>query len=1101
MGTRIEILKDGLWQIMTLQSKRALRYNAVINKIGKVDTREISHSNTFSIPKIDNNIRILGLEVGNQARLAKALNTKYPAKYYIEDKLLRVGFVVINNTLDDVININFIDESLSIVDFWGSMSFKDLLLFESVQKPADYQAAIDEMRNYDASFNSPLQPLSEVGTRGYKLAEFPNTLNTVGDDFQINANEQRVDDTFNPYQSRPIFNAKAILDLAVESFGYTPIYDDTVNLEKIEKTYIVGSDLAGDDLEDGGFLTFQNQYWCYIGQRGNEVNWQETNPVWAEGAEHEQIYDYLQDDRITPYSNASRPADIPGWFTPAKFHDGPYINKYCIIRPTILDSTVGQIVYTDTFQDKNGSPTSSVGRTNFFAAYAIWMNSAGTAPIFVELDAPDDPDSNATEWFIDKSDLQNTPPGAGDFVGIIAGYNANERPRNARDSNGNLITLQISNGVVVSDYWVYGTPFYTYTESVLPTDIITFDDHNQYIADQLDLTFGAPTNKIKALVSGIAQKESILIDINTQDKEVKFFSYELYAVKRVLGDFVDWSDYLLKGNRMSYNTNYGNNYGKVNEISLNTPYKGNIYRYNLNNAFDDVKYKDVAKNQVQLFKDVSKAIKVNYTNSPYVEFSTSGLSMVEVEGEITNFTQTRFDASTQGTIPSVAQVVNVNYSTISRSIQEWYNLINTSIKVDAQFLLPVQEVSNFRLDTPVYVEELGGYYIVEEISEYTDSYTPVTCKLIKINLSDETILDLRTIILNSTLTDSTDVTTAQIDSAYTVTGVLPNTLDIYYQFTDSVGTDIGSPTIVSLPVTASGNAPTFNITKSTTDIQYIKVYILDDTGLQSNVETFEISRYINPGFTIDLDITQTFENVNENDFDLTYQANGFTPTELRLGMLLSTISPQDGTTFSLQPTEEGNYTGNYGPNTDNPNGNVQADPDGTLLASPSGVYSTEANKDSTRDKWRIYYVHDPIQLVFSEAIAVYIESGQDALYRITNGASGSAPDFTFTLDQAPSPVNGYEIKATPSRDYSLGIRAETEPEEASNWIFTIIDESRGFPESKSFRISHTVGSGLGLEQIQYTFDASNSIIAKPGTYRAKFTYDTFHSGWVNFTIV
>ena len=110
-STRLEIEKDGIFISLKLGKEIDIKYNNVINKIGKVDTREISHSNTFSIPYIHHNIEALGLNVFNTTDLAIGLNQKYPAKYYKEGTLLQEGFVVINNT-EGSIKLNFIDEGV-----------------------------------------------------------------------------------------------------------------------------------------------------------------------------------------------------------------------------------------------------------------------------------------------------------------------------------------------------------------------------------------------------------------------------------------------------------------------------------------------------------------------------------------------------------------------------------------------------------------------------------------------------------------------------------------------------------------------------------------------------------------------------------------------------------------------------------------------------------------------------------------------------------------------------------------------------------------------------------------------------------------------------
>ena len=107
MGTRIEIYKDGEWQQLILSNKRAIKYNVVINKIGKISTREISHTNTFSLPDFHQNRKSLGLNTFNVRDLAKAMNTKYECKYYVEDKVIQEGYLVINNTNNGLINVNF----------------------------------------------------------------------------------------------------------------------------------------------------------------------------------------------------------------------------------------------------------------------------------------------------------------------------------------------------------------------------------------------------------------------------------------------------------------------------------------------------------------------------------------------------------------------------------------------------------------------------------------------------------------------------------------------------------------------------------------------------------------------------------------------------------------------------------------------------------------------------------------------------------------------------------------------------------------------------------------------------------------------------------
>ena len=121
----------------------------VINKIGKVDVREISHSNTFSIPYVSQNIDALGLNDFNVHELAVSLNKKYDAKYYKEGILLQVGYIVVNGSNGDNINLNFIDGALELTQIWGSTPYIDLLRSGNPSIPEDYQTLIEEMRGYE----------------------------------------------------------------------------------------------------------------------------------------------------------------------------------------------------------------------------------------------------------------------------------------------------------------------------------------------------------------------------------------------------------------------------------------------------------------------------------------------------------------------------------------------------------------------------------------------------------------------------------------------------------------------------------------------------------------------------------------------------------------------------------------------------------------------------------------------------------------------------------------------------------------------------------------------------------------------------------------
>jgi len=133
-NTRIEFFKNGVWSDLILKEDKAIKYNVVINKIGSMAKREISHSNTFELPYIHHNIQALGINVFNKTDLAKAFNSRYLARYYVNDKLAQKGYLIINNTNNGTINVNFIDEALEILENWGSENPELIgFIFDSVK--------------------------------------------------------------------------------------------------------------------------------------------------------------------------------------------------------------------------------------------------------------------------------------------------------------------------------------------------------------------------------------------------------------------------------------------------------------------------------------------------------------------------------------------------------------------------------------------------------------------------------------------------------------------------------------------------------------------------------------------------------------------------------------------------------------------------------------------------------------------------------------------------------------------------------------------------------------------------------------------------------
>ena len=794
MDTRIEIFKDELWQPLRLTEDAAIKYNAVINKVGKVATREISHTNTFSLPYVHQNLQALGLNLFNPLDLAKAMNAKYIAKYYVEGKLLQSGFLVINNTNDGVIKVNFIDESLSITARWGSTSFRELLQDDLIEFSADYATAISEMRNYNMTKLAQLTPLPQIGTRGYNLCLFPNNLNTIGDKFQIDANDLRQDDVFNPYQSRPIFNVKSLFDLATTSYGYTPEYDPSVDWYLLERTYIVNNGQGENGVENNGFET------TFHPTTNRSEPWLNSYSPFFTSWTLQTMFTYS--------STASlKPNDIPHWVEPLIYiggsvgDQGPWMDKYTVFVPDTSSGNVGTLLF-------KGNYNQTYGGIERFFFISLWKNATPGGDMIYEIF--DESTASAfitkgTDYQIDvtlnKSFFDTVPAGAGALIGVMFSYGKDGITR----FEGNITNMSVD-------------------ETYLPEGVVAFDKYGQFLPDVVDLAYNAPSDSIKNLISGVMHKEGILMDINNSTKVVKFFNYGEYEQQREDGNYLDWSKYLLKYDAFKHNTDYGSQYAKKNRIGLTSPYKGNFFDIALDNQGLDSKYKDFKENYVSLYKDVSNVVEVNNTITPYFEYTNEGLGLVEYDGTLGTLEQERADGTSHGFFTGLAQLANVNYARIPDGVKWWYELVDEAIRVEAKFLLPVDVIKQLDLSQPVYIDELGGFYIPEEIKEYVDGSRPVAVKLIKL------LEDFRGLIeyaANATPQITLSTSSVQPTAPTTTYGMSAIVSFIDY-------TPANNSTIVFTKLTGSGGSPVTPTNAYTSTVSPVSPYINLQTLITSS---------------------------------------------------------------------------------------------------------------------------------------------------------------------------------------------------------------------------------------------------------------------------
>ena len=379
------------------------------------------------------------------------------------------------------------------------------------------------------------------------------------------------------------------------------------------------------------------------------------------------------------------------------------------------------------------------------------------------------------------------------------------------------------------------------------------------------------------------------MDVNVDKKEVYFFSYLKYIRQKLNGIYKDWSKYLLEYNNPKFNTNYGNNYAILNKIGLSNPYPGNFTSIILGTQYANLsKFKEYHENFVKQFKDVKSVVKILNPDSPYTEYTTSGAALVALDDKTTigDLTQIRWDKTPQGTLTNLTPIHNVNYFQAPDGVFEWYSLIDGSIKCEPSFLLPLDEIINLDLSIPVYLEQLGGYYIIEEVKEYIDSKTIVKVSLIK--LPGDPYIEPVVV---------PDQPSGEAAINYTAQGVAPNALLFeflwraiytvsfvnytptaatwYLEKVDEFGVDLGPVIQQSVALSTGNGFVIFNL--SGADDGLYRTYISDDvSGLKSEEITIAIG-VSEPTEYITVSKTGNAEFFNsQGEYDVSF--TGFTPT-------------------------------------------------------------------------------------------------------------------------------------------------------------------------------------------------------------------------------
>lgn len=752
--TRVEILKNDTWVQLVLKEDK-IKYNTLSNKIGNFEQRRISHSNTFALPYVSENIIALDINVFSPVLLAQALNKKYPARYFVRDKLVQRGFLVINNTLRGEINVNFIDQALTITDEWGRITFKQLLLqlgnspgnFPKSVISTNFMNVINILKEYNTNKTTQIQnsPSSiclgddpSIEGKEIFIARYPNLLNSIGSKFNIDSEGVRKLDGFNPFQSRPIFSIFGFIYIACQAFGYRLRLDPSVDFNLLRDTYLTSKAIEESTPLKDSLIRSQTsiipvtncQWWGYTKKNTNR-------------GRYEHYFRY-PDDIVTvdPYGKkvgvaSYRPEELYG------YQPSHMSNQISYQRESLQNQNIVVQIEPTPFVGSvywSGAITRRTPDDRFIwreiKANSIWLTNTNQVIESnfhlhtVETNAGDPRGFSAIG---DKSQLDNPPPGANIFIGLTF-----------------RVTVEHTHG-----YWddIPQMVNMHFTEDVLPKNKGTFDSYGQFLQNKTNLLDLAPDSSVKELLANVLQQQGLLLffekDSEGTQNIVKLATYGSYrdrvaeARAGQSNKFVDWSKYHQKLIPPLFNTDYGTQYGEVNEISLSNPFPGNAGRIQISTDITtkgfQTKLVPFVQNQTKALNDVT-AVNAIINTVPYFEYTLESVGLVRCEfNEFLEGARLQYNAqsTTSGTTCSpLAKLSNVIYSNdfIPIGIKEWYYLVDVAVRAQATFLLPISVIRNLDISLPVYIESLGGFYIIEEVEEYIDNVTLVKVNLIKLPL-------------------------------------------------------------------------------------------------------------------------------------------------------------------------------------------------------------------------------------------------------------------------------------------------------------------------------------------------------------------------------
>lgn len=250
---------------------------------------------------------------------------------------------------------------------------------------------------------------------------------------------------------------------------------------------------------------------------------------------------------------------------------------------------------------------------------------------------------------------------------------------------------------------------------------------------------------------GLCTMNGILVSGDSTDKKINFTSYKHIKDKKLVGNYVNWSKYLVSVE--SSDSDFGSEFFNSSIQQNSNAMKSNKRMFDLNSDLyeskgvvlesefsDAISYKTEI-NFPNLITDGTAIVYKTDNRLPSETYYSRHLQKEVEESAITS----PDDINQPGQIGDfhvnwfkdynynyLDEVYDINLNPTAGHFKDYIDIVNNSSKIKTEMILPIRVIKELDLFKPVFIEELHAYFIIESITDWVDGSTPCEVNLLKI---------------------------------------------------------------------------------------------------------------------------------------------------------------------------------------------------------------------------------------------------------------------------------------------------------------------------------------------------------------------------------